>query len=153
MAKICECCGKKNNYLMGDPYNLDNEKILCYKCAKHISSKMSNLYNVNTRESFNKIKNEILNICHEKYNNDTTNCIIQKIDEREVKIKEKEDEKAAASAKKEMIENYILTTGYDFEGFTIKNYMGVVSGQVVLGTGFLSEFTASFADFFGEESK
>ena len=53
---------------------------------------------------------------------------------------------------KEFIENYMLTTGYDFSGYKITKYCGVISGQVVLGTGFLSEFTASFADFFGEES-
>lgn len=31
-------------------------------------------------------------------------------------------------------------------------YKGVISGQVVLGTGFLSEFSASFSDFFGMEA-
>ncbi len=156
MAKICECCGKKNNSFIGDPYNLDAERILCYKCAEPISSRMGNLYYVSTKGSFDKIKSEILDICHEKYNEDITKCIIQKIEERykqnEAKFKEHEAEELATTLKNELIENHMLTTGYNFDGFLIENYIGIVSGQVVLGTGFLSEFTASFADFFGEES-
>ena len=34
----------------------------------------------------------------------------------------------------------------------IKKYCRIVNGYVVLGTGFLSEFAASFNDMFGEES-
>ncbi len=45
-----------------------------------------------------------------------------------------------------------LTTDYDFTGYNITAYLGIVNGQTVLGTGFLSEFTASFTDFFGEKS-
>lgn len=48
---------------------------------------------------------------------------------------------------------HMLTTGYNFEGYKIKSYLGVISSETVLGTGFLSEFTASFADFFGTQSK
>ena len=50
------------------------------------------------------------------------------------------------------IQSHMLTTGFNFEGYSIKMYKGVTSGQVVLGTGFLSEFTAEFADFFGVHS-
>lgn len=156
MAKICECCGKKNNSFIGDPFQLDDEKILCYKCAEQISGKMSDLYYTSTREHFNKIKSEILDICHEKFDDDITDYIYKKIEERynskKENFKENEDEENATTLKNEMIEKHMLTTGYDYNGYTIKKYMGVVSGQVVLGTGFLSEFTASFADFFGEES-
>lgn len=49
-------------------------------------------------------------------------------------------------------QSHMLTTGFNFEGYSIKMYKGVTSGQVVLGTGFLSEFTAEFADFFGVSS-
>ncbi len=53
----------------------------------------------------------------------------------------------------ELVAGMMLTSGYDFDGYTIIKYIGVVSGQVVLGTGFLSEVSATFADFFGETSK
>ena len=36
--------------------------------------------------------------------------------------------------------------------YKIVDYKGIVSGEVVLGTGFLSEFTASFSDALGIES-
>lgn len=50
------------------------------------------------------------------------------------------------------IGNHMVTTGYNFEGYKIKSYLDVISAEVVLGTGFLSEFSASFADFFGTKA-
>lgn len=50
------------------------------------------------------------------------------------------------------IKSHMLTTGYNFEGYKIVDYKGVISEQVVLGTGFLSEFSSSFSDFFGTEA-
>lgn len=43
----------------------------------------------------------------------------------------------------------MLTTGFNFEGYKITQYLEVISGEVVLGTGFLSELSASVADFLG----
>ena len=58
---------------------------------------------------------------------------------------------------REKIENRLtgfpMTTGFSFDGFHITEYKRVVSAEAVLGTGFLSEFTAGFADFFGVESQ
>ena len=51
------------------------------------------------------------------------------------------------------IKNHKLTTGYNFEGYSITNYIGLVSGEIVIGTGFLSDLKASVADLFGVESK
>ncbi len=51
------------------------------------------------------------------------------------------------------IKNHKLTTGYNFEGYSITNYLGLVSGEIVIGTGFLSDLKASVADLFGVESK
>ncbi len=49
--------------------------------------------------------------------------------------------------------NHMLTSGYNFEGYKIVSYNGIVSGEVVLGTGFLSESSASLSDFFGTVSE
>ena len=49
--------------------------------------------------------------------------------------------------------NHMLTSGYNFEGYKIVSYNGIVSGEVVLGTGFLSEFSASISDLFGSVSE
>lgn len=48
--------------------------------------------------------------------------------------------------------NFKITTGYNFEGYNIIEYKGIVSGEVVLGTGFMSEFSASVSDLFGTQS-
>ena len=47
---------------------------------------------------------------------------------------------------------HMVTTGYNFEGYFIKKYITVVQSEVVLGTGFLSEFSASVSDVFGMAS-
>lgn len=44
------------------------------------------------------------------------------------------------------------TTGYSFEGYRIESYCGVVCAEVVMGTGFFSEWSASVSDLFGERS-
>lgn len=49
--------------------------------------------------------------------------------------------------------DHLLTSGYNFEGYKIISYNGIVSGEVVLGTGFLSEFSASINDLFGTTSE
>lgn len=49
--------------------------------------------------------------------------------------------------------DFPMTTGFSFDGFYIAEYKQVISAEAVLGTGFLSEFAAGFADFFGVESQ
>lgn len=41
----------------------------------------------------------------------------------------------------------------NFEGYSITDYIGLVSGEIVIGTGFLSDLKASVADLLGVESK
>ncbi len=49
-------------------------------------------------------------------------------------------------------DSHKLTTGNNFEGYAIKEYKGLVSGEVCLGTGFLSDIKAGVIDLFGESS-
>lgn len=51
------------------------------------------------------------------------------------------------------IKGHKLTTGYNFENYHISEYNGVVSGEIVIGTGFLTDIKASISDLFGVESK
>ena len=46
----------------------------------------------------------------------------------------------------------MLTSGFDFEGYEIVEYLGFMSNEFALGTGFLSEFGAAFADLVGTNS-
>lgn len=62
-------------------------------------------------------------------------------------------EEAAIEEKQSKIFNLMLTNGFNFEGYKIKEYIKVISGENVLGTGFLSELSANFADIAGKESE
>lgn len=50
------------------------------------------------------------------------------------------------------MESLLLTTTPNVEGATIEKYYGVIMVNQVAGTGFFSDFTASFSDFFGGTS-
>ena len=49
--------------------------------------------------------------------------------------------------------NIIVTTGPIVDGYRITSYQGLVSGEKVIGTGFLFSFEAGLADFLGDESQ
>jgi len=46
----------------------------------------------------------------------------------------------------------LLTTGFEFQHRPITEYLDVVTAEVVIGTGLLTEFLGSWADFFGTTS-
>lgn len=156
MVQICVKCGKKIGIFSNDPLVLSDDCILCFDCAEMIKNEINNLYYVKSIEEFNSLKDKILDFCRNNYDETTTNLILNKItniSNNRTFTERKESEKIENSQKRRnLIKNYMLTTGYEFYGYSIIEYVGIVSGQVVLGTGFLSEFTSSFADFFGTES-
>jgi uncharacterized protein YbjQ (UPF0145 family) len=46
----------------------------------------------------------------------------------------------------------IITTTTQLENKNIENYLGIVTGEVVIGANFVKDFFASFTDFFGGRS-
>lgn len=46
----------------------------------------------------------------------------------------------------------ILTTTPQVEGFPVKNYLGIVCGEVVAGVNFVKDFAAGLTNFFGGRS-
>ena len=52
----------------------------------------------------------------------------------------------------ERIKSLILTTGFEIEGRPITEYSGIVTSEVVMGTGPIVEFLGGFADLFGGRS-
>ncbi len=50
------------------------------------------------------------------------------------------------------LEKVVVTTTPSMEGWSILEYVGVVSSRVVAGTGVFSDFVAGFSDFFGGRS-
>lgn len=69
------------------------------------------------------------------------------------KQKEKDKQKLDEYNKRiNSLSNLKLTTGMSFDGYRITEYLQVISGESVLGTGMLSELDASVADLLGTES-
>lgn len=52
----------------------------------------------------------------------------------------------------ERFKSHMLTTGFSFEGYRIAEYLGIVTGETVMGTGYFSDIGASISDFFGAEA-
>jgi uncharacterized protein YbjQ (UPF0145 family) len=65
------------------------------------------------------------------------------LNEKEAKTKEEEIK---------IFANIVMVTTPMLEKHTVKEYLGIVSAEVVLGTGFLSEFGAGLADMLGVRS-
>lgn len=47
----------------------------------------------------------------------------------------------------------LMTSGHNFENYSISEYLGVYSGECALGTGFLSSLSAGLSDLLGTNSK
>ena len=52
----------------------------------------------------------------------------------------------------ERLKNHMLTTGFSFEGYHITEYLSIVTGETVMGTGYFSDIGASISDLFGAEA-
>ncbi len=50
------------------------------------------------------------------------------------------------------IDHYLVTISSTLEGYVIDEYLGVVSGRVVIGPGFFSSFNATMADWTDSEA-
>lgn len=175
MAKVCINCGKKIGLMVKEaPLDLCAGQVLCSECSSSIRQKIGKLYGVKSLEEFNALKDEIIQES-QKYNlyakeavEEKINSIYETASKIEIEryqaipdeVKQRAAEKAqrakekqeAELALKKSVENHLLTTGYNFDGYAITKYVGILSGEVVLGTGFLSEFSASVSDLLGASS-
>lgn len=154
MAKVCCICGKKIGFMEGTPY-MDGE--MCLGC----SAKYSYLKNSNDPGEVQGAVDYFEPLMQGKElplaARDELSGLILLAEERVKPGKEQEEKTQALSQGQAnrilyLKQNHLITTGFDFQGYRIASYHGLVSGEVVLGTGFLSEFTASFADVFGVQS-
>ncbi len=121
--------------------------------------------------------------CNELLGNDVNTCFKCKYDfelgrvvTKEEKKQRADEEKKKREEEKQRIEEIIVerkenqnkleqeisdlsqlpflsTTGYNFDGYIIYRYIGIVSSEYVLGTGSISEWSASVSDSLGIHSK
>lgn len=152
MADVCEKCGKKVG-MLATKLEFTNGQVLCEECAKPIIDDLNALLYyilcpsaLRTVDDYYKLKNTFFEKCKELYNENIQQMIAglisSKYEKSNLKYRLYEEEK----------KRHKLTTGPMFSGYEIKEYIGVFSGQAVLGAGFLSDLSASFADTFGTES-
>ncbi|CEN26578.1 YbjQ family protein [Paraclostridium sordellii] len=48
--------------------------------------------------------------------------------------------------------NVLVSTTHTLEGYTVLEYIGIESAEVIVGTSIIKDFKASFSDFFGNRS-
>lgn len=58
----------------------------------------------------------------------------------------------ALLAVRQQKEAHMLTTGFSFEGYRITGYLGIVTGETIMGTGCFADLGASVSDLFGTEA-
>ena len=63
-----------------------------------------------------------------------------------------EQESATEDISHSTLQSIMETTGFDFAGYSITEYKGVIFSESVLGTGAFSELSASFSDLLGTKS-
>jgi len=60
--------------------------------------------------------------------------------------------KCAEQYVKDGISKIVITTTVNVDGHRVKRYIDIESVEIVIGTGFFSEFTGEISDFFGQRS-
>lgn len=97
--------------------------VICPKCGKELNDyEINKLWCTNCNAKFKSID--------DLYNNNPK-FRREKEHEREVK------------------QNFLISTGYQFEGYTIDKYYNLLNSEVVIGTGALSELNAKISDILG----
>lgn len=167
---VCKCCGKKLGILAGlnmlsEEYNepICDACFYKFKTQLNILGQSKDIYSLevnyeNTIVLIRKcdfpedaIKYILLYV--ESLKQAITKKLQQYIVEQSEETLRIEKELEQKLHLKKLLDNHKMTTGYTFDGYRIKSYNGVISGSVVLGTGFLSELGASISDLFGSQSE
>lgn len=155
----CRICGK-NFGLMGggsEPYTGHNLQV-CNSCGE-VLKKIDKVKNEDTQE----VKDLFVSVMSMTDDADVKRILTEYsksvISDSEKLVAITNESKEKAERAQNIEENFYdlekafkVTTGYDFEGYQIMDYKGIVSGDIVLGTGFISEFAVSWSDAFGTTS-
>ncbi len=139
MARKCAVCGRNADTMLSTA-NTVGDLAICYNCYARIPS-------YNPRAAYASL--EEVNKAQQK--------VLQELEENDFPAEVIEAYNSTFEAKKSPLTmpediDCMMTTTPSFEGYTIKEYLGVISAEVVLGTGFFSGFNASLADTFGMEA-
>lgn len=137
----CSICEKKLN-LNEDKFQLDSNTSdsICGECFGRIPMLSEDL--LQNEETFEQAKGEAADSFI------TSGCPMIGVKKVVDYLESKRNEYKIAYG----LKNHLVTTGYQFDGYQIERYLGIVSGQSVLGTGFFTDLSSSFDDLLGTES-
>ena len=171
MPKICLCCQKTIGYFSYENFIYpESSHRICDKCNSIFGSSVYKIKASNDIHEFEKAYNDAIHTIQSSSlnNKDILQNEIKVLYEKRLSqvkqaTQEQEENKVREEAQKllneeieanfkSLSDSFLITTGYDFQGYRIVEYLGVVSDGVVQGTGFLSEFSADINDFLGTES-
>lgn len=147
-------------------YVYDREKVFCENCINPIKADIELLIHADETNDKTSLALSNLKKFAENKNEATKEEINQAYGKFSRKIKSKEQKEGYETYQQHKaeqnerfknvtfvdVQNVLATTSDNFEGYNISKYLDIVGGDVALGTGFLSEFSAAAADLFGDES-
>ncbi len=152
----CSFCGKKLGTFENTYRKFDGDSGICKECNHLFTTVIAPLIK-NMSES-GQSETKILDVIVDSYadNENKKEFLINYLNKnwfhfiKEEQQKQKEEEyKIIIQQNKRFIK---LTTGYNFDGYHITSYKGIISGETVIGTGLFSEFLASSSDLIGMNS-
>lgn len=152
MGFICAVCREKKGALALS-YTViikpGEEYLLCNECSKQYNALDSSEFNVSSQaweylEEKLRTNPQMELSLRER----VQDCLLKS----KKRHKELEENRKIHNNIPTLLKTMPQTTGYSFEGYRIMEYCGVLCAEVVLGTGFFSEWSAGVADLFGERS-
>lgn len=143
----CDACGKRADGLGTCPTAFQ-DVILCTRCYEGLKAFKHGRKAKNLKEFQGMHESALQEMKEKQY----PEHVIEQVDIWfEKKISEHTIKKQVDEGMKNA--NYLMmTSGFNFEGYDIIEYHGIVCGESVLGTGFMSSFDASISDTLGIES-
>jgi uncharacterized protein YbjQ (UPF0145 family) len=145
----CVGCGKKIGLMESSIKILAEENtFLCLTCYDKIKNYSLAVKKAETLNDFNVKAKKLLSIVDDIEFKQTGKEFIK----RYISFYKKSLSKSVTLNIIADENEFLMTTGYNFEGYNIMEYKGVHTGSFVLGTGFISEFSASVSDLLGQKS-
>lgn len=145
-VKKCSACGKRAEGLGTYPTEL-KDAVLCSTCYEGLSFRKGQKFK--SIEGVERIKTVVNKEMQEKQ------FAEKAVEQINAWFEDKKGDVKAQLAM-EVFEKQqkacMMTSGFNFEGYRIIAYHGVIFGESVLGTGFLSSLDASVSDMLGAES-
>lgn len=145
MLKCC-ICGRRIGVLGEERYKITEEYVACYQCTPFFRGMKEAKNSEEILKNENELRVRIKNYSVSGEVQDAIEKELQRIKDSKQQMYNKEifqglkDEEIRKRRKE-----FLINTGYNFEGYKIIKYIDLVHGEIVLGTGFTSELSANLS--------